>query len=78
MRDFSGRATGSTSGADTATRAPARRAPADARVCDPISRTALLMCRMCSGVVPQHPPTKRTPLLMNRLAYDAMYSGEHK
>ena len=36
------------------------------------------MCRMCSGVVPQQPPTSRTPLLMKRRAYDAMYSGEHR
>ena len=41
-------------------------------------RTAILMWRMCSGVVPQQPPTSRTPLLMKRRAYDAMYSGEHR
>ena len=40
--------------------------------------TAAQISRMCSGVVPQHPPTSRTPFATNRLAYDAMYSGEHK
>ena len=42
------------------------------------ARTASLICRMCSGVVPQQPPTSRTPLLMKRRAYDAMYSGEQR
>ena len=40
--------------------------------------TASAIWRMCSGVVPQQPPTRRTPLAMKRRAYDAMYSGEHR
>jgi len=43
-----------------------------------IPRTAALIWRMCSGVVPQQPPTTRTLCMMNRLAYDAMYSGEQR
>ncbi|OQA06973.1 MAG: hypothetical protein BWY66_01597 [bacterium ADurb.Bin374] len=31
--------------------------------------TALRTHRMCSGVVPQQPPMKRTPTWMNRFAY---------
>ena len=31
-------------------------------------RTAPAMAAMCSGVVPQHPPTKRTPLRIIRAA----------
>jgi hypothetical protein len=38
-------------------------------------RTERTRLRMCAGVVPQQPPTKVTPELMNRRAYDAMYSG---
>jgi hypothetical protein len=33
---------------------------------------------MCSGVVPQQPPTIRTPRATNRRAYDAMYSGDER
>ncbi len=41
-------------------------------------RTAALICLMCSGVVPQQPPTTRTLCRMKRRAYDAMYSGEQR
>ena len=34
--------------------------------------TACAICRMWSGVVPQHPPTSLAPALMNRRAYVAM------
>jgi hypothetical protein len=34
--------------------------------------------RMCSGVVPQHPPTHEAPKFTNRLAYSVKYSGEQK
>ncbi len=33
---------------------------------------------MCSGVVPQQPPTILTPAHSKRRAYCAMYSGEHR
>ena len=33
---------------------------------------------MCSGVVPQQPPTIFTPAQMKRRAYCAMYSGEQR
>src|SRR5262249_57071655 len=33
---------------------------------------------MCCGVVPQHPPTILTPYCTNFLAYEAIYSGEHR
>ncbi len=33
------------------------------------------MWRMCSGVVPQHPPTMCAPVCANRTAYSAIYSG---
>ena len=55
-------------------RRAARRAPPPAPVVAPLP----LICRMCSGVVPQQPPTSRTPLAMKRRAYDAMYSGEQR
>jgi len=38
--------------------------------------TADRICAMCSGVVPQHPPTRRTRPSTKRRAYDAMYSGD--
>ncbi len=31
---------------------------------------------MCSGVVPQQPPTKRAPASTRRLAYSPVYSGD--
>ena len=51
---------------------PARASPGA------IDFAASAICRICSGVVPQHPPTKRTPEAMKRRAYDAMYSGEQR
>ncbi len=69
---------------DCACRAPATVAarvsllPAGRKPWGAIRFTAALICRMCSGVVPQHPPTSRTPFATNRRAYDAMYSGEHR
>jgi hypothetical protein len=33
---------------------------------------------MCSGVVPQHPPTSRTPRVTKRRAYEDMYSGDER
>ena len=36
---------------------------------------SLRISRMCRGVVPQHPPTMRTPDWIMRLAYLAMYFG---
>ena len=53
------------------------RVPGPTRLSDS-ARTACLICRMCSGVVPQQPPTRRTPASMKRRAYDAMYSGEQR
>jgi hypothetical protein len=41
-------------------------------------RTERTRFLMWAGVVPQHPPTKATPELMNRRAYEAMYSGVHR
>ncbi len=41
-----------------------------------MARTASPMRRMCAGVVPQHPPTKRAPAWISRCAYLAMYSGD--
>src|SRR5262245_60735718 len=37
---------------------------------------AFAICLMCSGVVPQQPPTNFAPAWIKRLAYLAMYSGE--
>jgi len=75
-RDFSARGTGVTAGEAAF---PTLSPRAALRLSTGASaRTAFLMCRTCSGVVPQHPPTRRTPLAMNRRAYDAMYSGEQR
>ena len=41
-------------------------------------RTSLRISLMCSGVVPQQPPTIRAPAFMKRAAYCAMYSPEHR
>ena len=73
--DFCSRGSGGTVGSPTATgltRAAPARGAADAEP------TASLIWRMCSGVVPQHPPTRRTPFALNRRAYDAMYSGDDR
>ena len=67
--------------ARAAPRPPRRRAYRSARGARDRRRRPLdraLIWRMCSGVVPQQPPTRRTPLAMKRRAYDAMYSGEHE
>src|SRR5512134_3146764 len=37
--------------------------------------TARAIVRMCAGVVPQHPPTPRTPSSMYFFAYSVKYSG---
>ena len=78
IRDLSARATGSTALAGTVPAAEAPLAGTVTRAAGVSERTAVLMWRMCSGVVPQQPPTRRTPLLMKRRAYDAMYSGEQR
>jgi hypothetical protein len=44
----------------------------------PLPSTAVRMARMCWGVVPQQPPTIRTPYCTNFFEYEAMYSGEHR
>ena len=41
-------------------------------------RASARISLMCSGVVPQQPPTMRTPAHSKRRAYCAMYSGEHR
>ena len=74
-RDGHGRRRGPAAGAAARAAAGARRRRTSSAPC---ARTACLICRMCSGVVPQQPPTRRTPVLMKRRAYDAMYSGEQR
>src|SRR5436190_1386015 len=69
IRDFCSRGIGGTigtAGAAAADLTPGRAAPGAS------DRTAALIARTWSGVVPQQPPTSRTPALMKRRAYDAM------
>ncbi len=75
-RDFSARAAGSfcaaavAAGADAVTGSLVR-----ARLSGLTART---ISRICSGVVPQQPPTADAPRSTYRLAYVARYSGEQK
>ena len=83
IRDLSSRCTGGADGGGGASidsPAKAAVAPGCTVAFDPRrgERIAILIWRMCSGVVPQQPPTRLTPSSVNRRAYDAMYSGEHR
>src|SRR5882724_8490276 len=44
----------------------------------PPTRRADFISLICSGVVPQQPPTRFTPAATNFLAYLAMYPGEQR
>ena len=52
------------------------RASSSLKVWASIARSALRMERMCTGVVPQQPPTQLAPARTNFRAKLAMYSGE--
>jgi hypothetical protein len=56
----------------------AARSPGDSSLISPVApimRTAPSIERMCSGVVPQQPPTTRTPLFKSRRANTPKCSG---